>query len=81
MTGNADIRGFIKRDQSILSELDDLKETRRDLYAEAKAAGINTKAMRETVKRLAQDPAERAAFEAVVDDYTSQLDMFKDRAA
>ena len=78
---NSSIRGFAKRIQSIRTQLDVLKEDERDIYAEVKAAGHNKKALREAIKREEQDPAEREAFEAVVADYASQLDMFADKAA
>ena len=41
----------------------------REVFAEAKAAGFDTKALRVTIKRRKVEAAERAEFEAIVNLY------------
>lgn len=51
----------------------EIEEDTREIYAEAKANGYDTKAIRELVKRRAKDPAERSEFEAVVELYEQEI--------
>lgn len=61
---------------SIIERIERLHEEKRaiegdakEVYAEAKGNGYDTKAIRELVKRRAKDPSERTEFEAIVDLY------------
>ena len=51
----------------------EIDEDTREIYAEAKANGYDTKAVREVVKRRAKDPSERSEFEAIVDLYEQEI--------
>lgn len=51
----------------------EIEEDTREIYAEAKANGYDTKAIRELVKRRAKDPSERSEFEAIVDLYEQEI--------
>ena len=64
MQGNTDtIRGFVARMETIDAEIRDRREDRREIVQEAKAAGIDTKALNAAIRERAKDPAELAAFE------------------
>lgn len=65
---------------SIIERIERLHEEKRaiegdakEVYAEAKANGYDTKAIRELVKRRAKDPSERSEFEAIVDLYEQEI--------
>lgn len=51
----------------------EIEEDTREIYAEAKASGYDTKAIRELVKRRAKDPDARSEFEAIVDLYEQEI--------
>lgn len=51
----------------------EIEEDTREIYAEAKANGYDTKAIRELVKRRAKDPDARSEFEAIVDLYEQEI--------
>ena len=51
----------------------EIEEDTREIYAEAKANGYDTKAIRELIKRRAKDPSERTEFEAIVDLYEQEI--------
>lgn len=51
----------------------EIEEDVREIYAEAKANGYDTKAIRELVKRRAKDPDARSEFEAIVDLYEQEI--------
>lgn len=50
---------------------DDIK----DVYAEAKGTGYNSRALRTIIKLRKQDPAERAEQETILDTYKQALGM------
>lgn len=65
---------------SIIERIERMHEEKRliesdtkEIYAEAKANGYDTKAIRELVKRRAKDPDARSEFEAVVDLYEQEI--------
>lgn len=49
---NTDIGNFIKRVCTILDEMDSLKEEKKDLMQEIKAAGVQTKELQMTIKEI-----------------------------
>lgn len=51
----------------------EIEEDTREIYAEAKAAGYDTKAIREIVKRRAKDPREASEFESIVELYEAEI--------
>lgn len=51
----------------------EIEEDTREIYAEAKANGYDTKAIREIIKRRAKDPSERSEFESIVDLYETEI--------
>lgn len=70
-----ELRQFIERAEHLASEKRDVAELEKELFAEAKARGYDTKVMRKVIalrKRNADDVAEE---EAIIDMYKAALGM------
>ena len=70
-----ELRQFIERIEQMNAEIADLTEVRKEIYAEAKGRGYDTKIIRKLVairKRRADDLAEE---EAILEMYKSALGM------
>lgn len=70
-----ELRQFIERAEQLAREKKDVAEQEKDLFAEAKGRGFDTKVMKKVIalrKRKADDIAEE---EAVLDMYKSALGM------
>lgn len=70
-----ELRQFIERIEQINSEISDLTEGRKEIFAEAKGRGYDTKIIRKLIairKRRADDLAEE---EAILEMYKSALGM------
>lgn len=66
-----DLKSFARRIDSLEEEKKNLSEDIRSVYAEAKSAGYDVKAVREARRRLKLTPE----FEAVVETYQLELDL------
>ena len=69
------LRAFIERIERLEEEKKALADDVRDVYAEMKGRGFETKAVRQIVKIRKQDHAERKEYEAILDLYMSALNM------
>lgn len=69
------LRSFIERIERVQEDIDALADDRKEIYAECKAMGFNTKAVRTLVKLRKMDQAERQEAEAILDLYKSALGM------
>lgn len=69
------LRAFIERIERLEEEKKAIAEDIKEVYAEAKGTGFNTKVMRQLVKLRKQDRHERAEFEAILDLYMHALGM------
>jgi uncharacterized protein (UPF0335 family) len=70
-----ELRQFIERAEQVAAEKRDLSETEKELFAEAKGRGFDTKVMRKIIalrKRKADDIAEE---DAIMKMYCSALGM------
>jgi hypothetical protein len=70
-----ELRQFIERIEQMNAEISDITETRKEVFAEAKVRGYDTKIIRKLIairKRRADDLAEE---EAILDMYKSALGM------
>lgn len=70
-----ELRQFIERIEQLAAEISDLNETRKEVFAEAKGRGYDTKIIRKLVairKRRAADLAEE---EAILEMYKAALGM------
>jgi uncharacterized protein (UPF0335 family) len=70
-----ELRAFLERIEQMNAEISDISETRKEVFAEAKGRGYDTKVIRKLIairKRRADDLAEE---EAILDLYKSALGM------
>ena len=69
------LKSFIERIERLTEELKGLQDDIKDVYAEAKGNGFDTKAMRKIVALRKKDAAEREEEEAILDLYMQALGM------
>lgn len=69
------LRAFIERIERLTEEKKTIADDIKDVYAEAKGAGFDTKAVRVLIRERKQDQAERQEFEAILDLYKAALGM------
>jgi uncharacterized protein (UPF0335 family) len=71
------LRSYIERIERLEEEKAALAGDIRDLFAQAKSSGFDTKALRTVIKLRKQDAAERRDQEAVVATYMHALGMLE----
>lgn len=69
------LKAFVERVERLEEEKKDLATDIRDVYAEAKSNGFDTKALRHVVKLRRQDKDELAEQKAILDTYLTALGM------
>lgn len=69
------LRSFIERVERLEEEKKALADDIKDVYAEAKGNGFDTKTMRTIVKLRKQEPHEREEQEQILDTYMAALGM------
>lgn len=69
------LRSIIERVERLHEERKTLGDDLKEVYAEAKGSGFDTKAIKVVVKKRAMDTAERHEHEAIVDLYMAALGM------
>ena len=69
------LKAFVERIERLEEEKKTISDDIRDVYAESKANGFDTKALRAVVKLRKQDANERAEHEAILDTYLNALGM------
>lgn len=69
------IKAFIERIERLREEKDDITGDIREVYAEAKGNGFDTKVLREIVRIRRLDHAERMEHEALLELYMTALGM------
>jgi len=70
-----ELRQFIERFEQLDSEKKDVAEQQKELMAEAKGRGYDTKVMRKVVALRKRKPDELAEEEAVLEVYKAALGM------
>jgi uncharacterized protein (UPF0335 family) len=70
-----ELKQFVERIERLEEEKKALADDIRDVYAELKGRGYDTKAVRQIVKIRKQDHAERKEMEAILDLYMQALNM------
>jgi len=70
-----ELRQFIERYEQLESEKKDVAEQQKDLMAEAKGRGYDTRVMRQVIALRKRKPDELAEEEAVLEVYKSALGM------
>jgi uncharacterized protein (UPF0335 family) len=69
------LRALIERVESVNEDIEALQDDRKEIFAEAKAHGFDTKAIRVIARLRKKDVAERQEEEAVLDLYKAALGM------
>jgi len=69
------LRLLIERVERLEEEKKGIAEDIRDVYAEAKAVGYDTKIMREVIRLRKMSPDDRAERDAILDTYRCALGM------
>src|SRR5438874_4832653 len=69
------LKAFIERIERLEEEKKTIADDVRDVYAEAKANGFDTKALREIVRIRKQDADERREHETILETYMHALGM------
>ena len=69
------LRSFIERIERLEEERKALSDDIRDVFAEAKGNGFDTKVMRQVIRLRKKEPAERQEEEAILDLYMHALGM------
>jgi uncharacterized protein (UPF0335 family) len=70
-----ELKQFVERIERLEEEKKALTDDIRDVYAELKGRGFDSKAVRQIVKIRKQDHAERKELEAILDLYMQALNM------
>jgi uncharacterized protein (UPF0335 family) len=70
-----ELRQFVERWEQLESEKKDIAEQQKELMAEAKGRGYDTKAMKKIIALRKRKPDEIAEEEAVIDIYKRALGM------
>jgi uncharacterized protein (UPF0335 family) len=70
-----ELKSYIERIERVVEQMVALKDDQKLLFAEAKAKGFDTKAMRRTIKRRQKEPAEIAEQESIDAIYMHALGM------
>ena len=74
----AQLRSFIERIERLEEEKKTISDDIRDVFAEAKGNGFDTKVMRQVIRIRKKDAAERQEEEAILDLYLHALGMAPD---
>lgn len=69
----AKLVSLVERIERLLEERATLQEDIKEVFAEAKGEGFDTKTMRKAIAIRAMDPAKRQEAEAILDLYLSAL--------
>ena len=70
-----ELRQFIERFEQLESEKKDVSEQQKELMAEAKGRGYDTRVLRKVVALRKRKPDEIAEDEAIIDMYKAALGM------
>jgi uncharacterized protein (UPF0335 family) len=71
------LKAFVERIERLEEEKKTISDDIRDVYAEAKANGYDTKALRTVVKMRKEDADERKEHEAILETYLQALGMLE----
>jgi uncharacterized protein (UPF0335 family) len=63
------LRTIVERIEHIEREINELSESKREIYQEAKSNGFDPKVLREIVRRRKQDQKEREEHESLLELY------------
>jgi uncharacterized protein (UPF0335 family) len=69
------IRSFVERIENLDSELAELNEQKKEVFAEAKGEGFDVKILKEIIKLRKQDQEERDEREGLLDLYMRAMEQ------
>jgi uncharacterized protein (UPF0335 family) len=69
------IRAFVERIETIETEIGELNEQKKEVFAEAKGEGFDVKILKEIVKLRKQDEEERDERESMLDLYMRAMEQ------
>jgi len=69
------IRAFVERIENLDTEIQELNEQKKEVFAEAKGDGFDVKILKEIVKRRKQDEEERDERESMLDLYLRAIEQ------
>lgn len=72
---DAALRSFVERVENVEGEIAALSEDRKDIFGEAKAAGLNVKALKKVIAIRKKDQDKWLAEENAVDEMLLSLGM------
>ncbi|MGB0684139.1 MAG: DUF2312 domain-containing protein [Magnetovibrionaceae bacterium] len=75
------LRSFIERIERLEEEKAALAQDIKEVYAEAKSTGFDTKVMRQVIRLRKMDPNERQEQEHLLDVYLSAVEREPNQAA
>jgi len=70
-----ELRQFIERGEQFVAERKDIAEQEKEMYAEAKGRGYDTKIMKKVIALRARKPDEISEEESLLEMYKSALGM------
>ena len=68
------IRSFVERIENLDSEMQELSEQKKEVFAEAKGEGFDVKILKEIIKLRKQDQDERDERESLLDLYMRAME-------
>ena len=70
-----EIRSFVERIENLNIEKNEISEQQKDVFAEAKSRGYDTRILRKVISMRKQDPQDLSEEEAVLEIYREALDL------
>jgi uncharacterized protein (UPF0335 family) len=68
------LRNMVARIERVQEDIDEHKGAQKDIYAEAKSMGYDTKALRAVIRRRRMDRQEREEADAILETYETAID-------
>ena len=78
MVAKDQLKSIVERIERLEEEIKSLNDDKRDMYAEAKSNGFDTKVLKKVIADRRKDLSEREEFDAIYDLYASALGMLPD---
>ena len=70
-----EIRSFVERIENLNIEKNEISEQQKDVFAEAKSKGYDTRILRKVVSMRKRDPQDLSEEEAILEIYREALDL------
>ena len=70
-----EIRSFVERIENLNIEKNEISEQQKDVFAEAKSRGYDTRILRKVVSMRKRDPQDLSEEEAILEIYREALDL------